>query len=640
MTDSRHTSPPGALLGLIYRRAILLGLALALLTMTLIGVVGMAASVLIVEKVRGSASAINVSGSLRMQSHRMGGLVLAGMMEEAPDRAALDLAMQRFEASLTHPSLRVIEGREPGGDFAALYRHVREDWHSALKPLLNAYADRVAPDSQARHRTLLTRIDQFVADINRMVAQLEHDTEAKISQLRTLLGLGLGITLVVVLAVLYGVSKRVVLPLNRLVEAANAIARGDFTGRAVHTGADELGRVGEAFNFMADELTKLYVGLEQRVNEKTEQLTRSNLSLELLYHSIARLYNAPVAPETYRAMLTDLEQALGLRHSLACLLPEGHGTARILASTAEGPGAHGLCADGDCATCSGREVPWESALGDGQRVRAIPLKDAEQQYGVLKIALPPGRILEAWQEQLLEALSRHIGIALGIAHQAERERRLALMDERSVIARELHDSLAQALSYMKIQVVLLQQALASGSAPDKAETILRDLREGINSAYRQLRELLATFRLRMEGDFASLLDRTADEFARRGGLSIDIDQRLGDRHLSPSQEIHVLQIVREALNNVLRHAHADHAWITLDADAVGGITVTVDDDGVGMTRPSDAEGHYGMAIMRERAHGLDGKLDILPRAPRGTRVRLFFNAGDGSTRSAFQDAPT
>jgi two-component system nitrate/nitrite sensor histidine kinase NarX len=640
MTVSRHIPTPAALAGIVYRRAILLGLALALLTMTVIGVVGMTASVLIVEKVRGSASAINVSGSLRMQSHRMGGLVLAGMMEEAPDREAISLAMERFEASLRHPSLRVIESRAPESDYASLYRHVREDWESALKPLLNAYADRVAPASETRHRELLARIDQFVADINRMVAQLEHDTEAKISQLRTLLAFGLGLTLVVVLGVLYGVSKRVVMPLNRLVLAANAIAKGDFTARAAHTGADELGRVGEAFNFMADELTKLYVGLEQRVNEKTEQLTRSNRSLELLYHCIARLYNAPVAPETYRAMLNDLELALGLRHSLACLLPEGQGTARILASTVDACPEHSPCAAGHCADCAMHDAPWEDARPDGLRVRAIPLKDAEQQYGVLKITLPPGRVLEAWQEQLLEALARHIGIALGIAHQAERERRLALMDERAVIARELHDSLAQALSYMKIQVVLLQQALASEAAPEKAEAILLDLREGINSAYRQLRELLATFRLRMEGDFANLLDRTADEFARRGGLSIDIEQHIGDRHLSPSQEIHVLQIVREALNNVLRHAHATHAWVTLDTDAAGGITVTIDDDGVGLARPSGGEGHYGMAIMRERAQGLKGSLAIQPRAPRGTRVRLHFDAGDGTTRSAFQDAPT
>lgn len=630
--------PPADLTERLYRRAILISLGLAMVTLTVIGVVGMTASVVIVDTVRGSASAINVSGSLRMQSHRMGGLVLAGMMEDTPDLDGLTRAIARFEASLNHPSLRAIQDREPDSDYARMYAQVKSDWAEDLKPLINAHADRVAPASAARHRDLLARIDVFVGDINRMVAQLENDTEARIGQLHTLLAVALGLTFVVMLAVLYGVSKRVILPLNRLVDAANAIAKGDFSARAAHVGQDELGRVGVAFNFMADELSKLYGGLEQRVNEMTEQLTRSNRSLELLYHSIARLYNAPVAPETYRAMLTDLEQVLGLRYSMACLLPELKGMPRILATTLESCPGKGLCADIVCADCASHATPWSHRGPGNVDVRTIPLKDAEQQYGVLQVTLPAGHVLEPWQEQLIEALSQHIGIAIGIAHQAEKQRRLALMDERSVIARELHDSLAQALSYMKIQVVLLQQALLGEGQGAKADAILKDLREGINAAYRQLRELLATFRLRMEGDFLALLRRTTEEFAERGGLGISLDLRLGRQHLSPNQEIHVLQIVREALNNVLRHAAAANAWVSLDADAEGNISVSIEDDGQGMPGNASGSGHYGLSIMRERALSLNGELTIRPRATRGTQIHLRFKAGDGSTQSAFQDA--
>lgn len=619
----------------VYARAILLSLAMAMLTLSLIGVIGMTGSVIIVDKVRGSAVAINVAGSLRMQTHRMGGLVLAGMLEESPDRQDLSEAMRRFEVSLRHPSLVTIQERDPESTYSSLYRKVRTDWEAELKPLLNAHADRVSPPSAARHRDLLTRTDAFVADINRMVAQLEADTEGRIGMLHTLLGVALTLTLVVILAVLVGVSQRVIRPLNRLVDAANAIAQGDFSVRAAHTGADELGQVGVAFNFMADELSKLYGRLEQRVNEKTEQLTRSNRSLELLYHSISRLYNAPVAAETYREMLRELERVVGLPHSMACLLPELGGMPRILATTMESCPGKGLCERIDCADCANHAASWHHTLSDGREVLTIPLKDAEQQYGVLHVALPEKRALEPWQEQLIEALSQHIGIAIGIAHQSEQERRLALMDERSVIARELHDSLAQALSYMKIQVVLLQQALSSESGEQEAEAILLDLREGINTAYRQLRELLATFRLRMEGDFQSLLARTADEFARRGDLRVNLAVHLGNYRMSPNQEIHVLHIVREALNNVIRHAHASQAWIDLSIDAARTVTATIEDDGVGLPDPLPRGGHYGMTIMRERAHSLDGELSVTPRPTGGTRVRLRFDAGDGSTQSAF-----
>jgi two-component system nitrate/nitrite sensor histidine kinase NarX len=79
---------------------------------------------------------------------------------------------------------------------------------------------------------------------------------------------------------------------------------------------------------------------------------------------------------------------------------------------------------------------------------------------MLRLSMPDGVRLEDWQRQLVEALSRHMGMALGAARRSEQERLLALQEERSVIARELHDSLAQALSYMKIQVSLLQPVLA------------------------------------------------------------------------------------------------------------------------------------------------------------------------------------
>lgn len=628
---------PAQLFERLSRRTVILGLGLGMATLSLIGVVGMAASVAIVDKVRGSAQAINVSGSLRMQSHRMGGLVLAGMMDASPDRRALAAAMDRFETSLHHPSLRSLEARAPDSDYARLYRQVQEDWQTDLKPLLNAHADRAAPASASRHHELLARIDLFVADINRMVALLENDTEARIGQLHSLLALALALSFLVMLAVLYGVSKRVLLPLARLADAANDIARGDFSARAAHTGPDELGRVGLAFNFMADELSKLYGSLEQRVAEKTEQLTRSNRSLELLYHSIARLYNAPVAPGTYRAMLADLEQVLGLHDSMACLLPEQGGRPRILAATGPAGPGQGLCGGIDCADCARRDAPWEHTLADGVRVRTIPLQDAEQQYGVLQVTLPPGRSLEPWQEQLVEALSRHIGIALGIAQQTERQRRLALMDERSVIARELHDSLAQALSYMKIQIVLLQQALRQEADRDTAEAILADLREGVSAAYRQLRELLATFRLRMEGDFMSLLLRTIEEYRQRSRLTITLTATLEGCHLAPNQEIHVLQIVREALNNVLRHADANQAWVTLAAEADQTVSVRVEDDGRGVPESGVSGDHYGIAIMRERARSLDGELQVGRRDPTGTRILLRFHPGEGQSRSALQE---
>lgn len=605
----------------------MVGLAFAMLAVTTIGVGGIATSVLVAERIQGSGSAINVAGSLRKQSHRMGSQVLADAANRTATHGALLVAMNQFEASLADPSLRNAMARDPASDHAVTYRKVQEIWQVRLKPMLEEEAlPGVDLHPVEHHNELLALIDDFVATINTMVAQLEMDTEARISQMRAILGAALFLIVIVLVGSMYVIHHNVLAPLAQLLANARRYAKGDFDARIVAPREDELGQLGAAFNTMAEELSKLYRSLEQRVAEKTVALTRSNQSLELLYNAIARLHKAPVAPETYQAMLKEIEQVLGLSGGLACLLPNYGGGATLLASSLGG------CADqerGQCAACiaslEGVEL-WEYRTTEQGEMLVVPLRDNEGLYGVLRLGLPPGKRLEPWQEQLLEALSRHIGVALGISHKTEQERLLALQEERSVIARELHDSIAQSLSYMKIQASLLQPVLSDPGQRQEAEATLANLREGITSAYRQLRELLATFRLTMRGDFLDLLRRTVAEFSDRGGVPIDLEMSLAGCHLSPNQEIHALQIIREALSNVLRHAQARQAWVRVRHHA-GEISVCVEDDGIGLPSPPPAEGlHYGLSIMRERADGLRGELTAENRAEGGTRVLLRFRA--------------
>jgi two-component system nitrate/nitrite sensor histidine kinase NarX len=496
-----------------------------------------------------------------------------------------------------------------------------------LKPLMleSALTSADSPQARSRHNALLRAIDGFVDDIDLMVSQLEADTEQRIRNLRTVLGVALALTVLVMLAAMYLVRRSVLAPLTDLLDSASRIARGDFLARARHTGEDELGQVGRAFNFMAEELSRNYQELEQRVAQKTEELTRSNQSLGLLYQAIANLHNAPLAPETYRVMLQEIEQVLNIDGSMACLLPKHGGPAILLASTMEGCPERG---EGDCPHCLNDPATvkvWRYSDQGDHQLLTIPLQDKEGIYGILRLALSPGRRLAAWQTRLLEALTRHIGIALGISHKTEQQRLLALQEERSIIARELHDSIAQSLSYMKIQASLLQPVLADPTHRQEAETTLRDLRDGITEAYRQLRELLATFRLKMEGDFRTLLSSAVDEYASRGGLKINLEVNLAGCHLSPNQEIHSLQIVREALANVNRHARAGQAWVCVKHTGGGEVAVSIEDDGIGIgTGKSSFQ--YGLAIMRERAQGLNGQISIENRPLGGTRVGLRFRA--------------
>ena len=619
---------------LLVRRSIMLLVSVAMLALTLISLAGMSASVVVVESTRGSASAINIAGSLRRYTHRVANLIAVDSLNGRFQTARVADAVSDFERQLEHPALLRFIERAPGDLFAATYRGVHASWHMSLKPRIEALGSRSPPPPAEQVELLLTEVDAFVEQLNTLVAVLEHDTETRIQDLRFILGVAIGVTILVVLIALFMLHRALLRPLRGLLDAARRIADGDFGVRVSYSGEDELGRVGRAFNLMTDKLEEHYRTLEQRVADKTAELQRSNRSLELLYHAIARLYQTPTAAEAYEATLRDIDRVAGLEGSFVCIEPPQGGPATVIASSI-GPCPDRLArGDEACGACRAASGGDGLALHNPGLLR-FPLRDREHHYGMLRLALADGVRLADWQRQLIEALSRHMGMALGAARRSEQERLLALQEERSAIARELHDSLAQALSYMKIQVSLLQPVVADPACNAQAAPIIADLREGINAAYRQLRELLVSFRLGLSADLATLIQDAVREYGTRGGVDIALDVDLGYCQLSPNQEVHVLQIVREALSNMVRHAGARTARVALRGAADGSVCLSVEDDGDGIGGPpADAHNHHGLTIMRERAHSMGGEIEIAPMDQGGTRVCVRFRAATGGAAPA------
>ncbi len=616
-------------------RSLLLRMGGAIAAIAMLALLGMSLSGLVAESTQGSGEAINRAGSLRMLSWKMTAqyLAMAQNHDETLGRELLS-TIERFDATLKDERILAMLPKAGESGLYVTYRGIRQEWDDHFRSRYLAMAEGFeAASSASQHHDFLAQTTAFVGRINELVKQMEDTTEAKILVMRLVLGGALLLTIIVVLLTIWLIHTQLVQPMGKLLNLAANVGQGDLSARTEHTGEDELGELGRAFNLMAEDLSKLYQDLESRVEQKTAELTRSNQSLELLYHSIARLHGAPPGKATYLALLKDIEQLLGLGHGIICLGEPGGSSGVAVANTMVN-GECNPCDKAECLWCHGADQTRFSIVSDFHRRLTLPLADAEKQYGVLILDIPEGRQLEPWQIQLLEALSRHIGVAIGAERRIEQNRRVALLEERAVIARELHDSLAQSLAYMRIQVSRLQMALKAPEKRSEADHILMELREGMTGAYRQLRELLTTFRLKMEGqDLPSALRQTVDEFIDRGSLSIELALELEGCPLSPNEEIHVLHIVREALSNVLNHARASKAWINLCCRDDGGVLVTVEDDGVGISKAADVH-HYGMTIMEERARTLAGEVTATPRPDGGTRVTLSFrptSRGKGNT---------
>ena len=643
-------------------RSIVVVVGLLMAAVVGLGVASMVGSMVIAQINRGMAAAVNQSGTLRMQSYRIATALTDTSLPLAERQARAAALADEYEQRITSTRLTDALPGAANDPVRLAYERVRWRW---VHDMRRAVAEFAAADGAAGAATAravyLTQVDDFVADIHGLVRVLEERAERRIELLRWMQGVALVLTVIAVLVTLIIVQRRVVSPLGELLRCADRVRRGDFSAQAGVTGGDELGRLGAAMNLMTDGLSHIYEELEERVAAKTRDLARTNHSLELLYRTSRTLDEAPISEDLLRRVLLDVRAQLGLAEVVLCLRHAAEGVdCSCIGTGTLGDGTPGRARLGpaNCRLCAGAETDGaRQALPSAQRPHEprpleLPVGDAEQRFGLLRVLPAPGARLESWQRPLLESLAAHLATALALRARMRESRRLVLHEERSILARELHDSLAQSLSYLKIQAARLDVALRSAApaaamatasqeratAPAERRAtatpaeILAEMRTGIASAYRQLRELLTTFRLRMDGaGLGSALADTVRELGQRGALRIRLRDRLPPGLLSANEEVHVLQIVREALSNVLRHARAGRAWVTI-GQARGSVRVVVGDDGVGCpARDAPPPGstptaalHHGTTIMRERALSLGGRLGIQPRAGGGTRVVLCF----------------
>jgi two-component system nitrate/nitrite sensor histidine kinase NarX len=616
-----------------WKSSILLRLATVLGAVSLLAIGVVLTAAYVTERAAGKGTAINIAGSLRMQSYLLATRVADVRGEAAARAEAIRDEVAAFERRFG--DVRLVTAVSARGPLHEAYTRIDAHWR-VLKPRALAVA---AGDAAAQARFLDT-VDPFVAGIDRFVHALDADLESRIHMLQVALASTLFVILVLIVTAFFALDVQVFQPIKELVRVTQAVRRGDFTPRAPSVGDDELGQLSRDFNHMVEELGRLYGSLEAQIAAKTADLAEKNRSLSLLYETARELSGPSLDRGTAARVAARVREVLGVQ------------AVGICARAAEGARAWPLAVDPPddliCAQVSGGAHGVDAGVGT-RHVMSLPLMDGERQHGVMPLVLADGRDLAPWQLELAQTVARHIGVAMAAAEARDEHRRLALMEERSAIARELHDSLAQALSYTQIQLARLSRLLAAPARdPTQAQAreVAQQLREGVSNAYRQLRELLTTFRLQLNGrGLGPALAEAAADFSARSGVPVQLDDELAGTELSANEQIHVLQIVREALANVEHHAHARRAWVALRQAGDGGGTValTVEDDGVGLQSSTAPRHHFGLSIMRDRAAALGGTLEIGPRdrvEGTGTCVRLSFGPHAAYGAPAPRAAPT
>lgn len=569
-------------------------LALIVLLSTAIGVAGMAISGWLVQGVQGSAHAINKAGSLRMQSYRL----LAAVPLSAHDQKLLDEMKQTaFSPELTRAAER--DGQQEQ------LRALQDYWHTELAPGLQRAQDRNAVAGD---------VMRFVTGLDRLVTAFDHTTELRIERVVMVHRLmAIFMALLFVFTIIW-LRARLLQPWKQLLSMARAVSQRDFTQRAHISGRNEMAMLGSALNNMSEELAESYAVLEQRVQEKTAGLEHKNQILSFLWQANRRLHSQVPLCERLSPVLNGL-QNLTLLHDIELRVYDLEDEDNHQEFTCQSDSS---CDDKGCHLCPRGALP---AINGGSTLK-WRLTDAHTQYGILLATLPHGRHLSHDQQQMIDTLVEQLTATLALDRNQERQQQLIVMEERATIARELHDSIAQSLSCMKMQVSCLQ--MQGATLPESSRELLSQIRNELNTSWVQLRELLTTFRLQLtEPGLRPALEASCQEYSARFGFTVKLDYQLPPRRVPSHQAIHLLQIAREALSNALKHSHADEVAVAVVQNG-NQVKLTVKDNGCGVPENAERSNHYGMIIMRDRAQSLRGDCRVRRRETGGTEVAVTF----------------
>jgi len=230
----------------------------------------------------------------------------------------------------------------------------------------------------------------------------------------------------------------------------------------------------------------------------------------------------------------------------------------------------------------------------------------------------------AEDQALVEMFALHAGIAIENARLHDQVRRLAIVDERDRISRDLHDSVIQAIYAQTLALDDVPELIADD--PVEAERRVDAAIEALSAVIRDIRNFIFGLRpvLLDGGGLAEGLEDLATELRRSAAVEVTVEVRDPEgaaAALSIERIAELLAITREALSNVARHAAAAHASVLVVADG-DGLRLEISDDGRGFEAPSGGpgRGHHGLANMRARSEAIGGTFEVTSARGGGTRI--------------------
>jgi signal transduction histidine kinase len=276
----------------------------------------------------------------------------------------------------------------------------------------------------------------------------------------------------------------------------------------------------------------------------------------------------------------------------------------------------GLLSDSGIAGESTTIVAFDE--GPGGRVGLVTGLEVDGRHlGSLAVSRPRALPFGRADADVFKALSSQTAVLLERSLLYEEVAAGAVLEERSRLAREIHDGLAQHLAFLKMRVAWLQRSSASIEMKH-----LHDIEGVLATALTEARQAIST--LRSDTGATTTPEALAsylEEFGRVSGLKLEVRQDDQLPEVGPKVRVELLRVVQETLNNVRKHSGATNVDVEMTSDEEW-FTICIQDNGKGFDPSSTPAGHFGVAIMRERAESVGGTFEVSSVRNQGTRVKV------------------
>jgi two-component system nitrate/nitrite sensor histidine kinase NarX len=574
-------------------------------------------------QLEGGAAAVNEAGRMRMMSYRLALDAQLGLVADRSARlAAMDATVELLDAGDPSRPLFVPWDAQSRAAFAKVREQwavLRADWRGGVRAVPTIEVD-----------ALVHHIDGFVSMIER---RLSRWTEI----LRTFQLTMVGLAIASAVLLLYEMHVLVLDPLRKLGQGVGAIRNGNFAARVQVTSGNEFGELAADFNSMAQRLQSLYGDLEAKVAEKTARLEAKREHLAALYEVSAFVAEAENLDELARGFVAKLRRIAGADAVAVRWSDQANERYLMLAQDGLPPSlerAEQCVSRGECHCGQGgsgelaRVIPIRTAGGLGHcggagfaTLITVPLSFQHRMLGEVDVFYRDERRPDDEERSLLQTLASHLAGGMESLRASAASKEAAIANERTLIAQELHDSIAQSLAFLKIQVELVRGAVRRKDDVATARSIA-EIDAGVRECYGDVRELLVHFRTRTAGeDIEPALRATLQKFEHQTGLATELQVHGHGVALPPDVQVQVLHVVQEALSNVRKHAHA--STVRLHVEQVPQWRFEVIDDGCGFDPGAvTAENHVGLRIMRERAVRIGASVEVHSRPGGGTHVAI------------------